>query len=86
MSMSTPTASDSQIRALLEIPGKHPIKYMGHQKSHNVTVSAAAVLKSALTNSRVMNMAVVITTPVPKDAKRSFVRAILWISIAVQQG
>jgi hypothetical protein len=71
-SNSIPIASESQSKAFKETPGKYRINQIGHPKTHNENVTEASSLNKALTNSTVMNMAAVTSTPVATDAKRSF--------------
>jgi hypothetical protein len=76
ISKSIPITNESQSRARSETPGSKHIKRIGQQKNHNANITEASSLNKALQKSTVMNMPMVTSMPVAKDANRSFMRAI----------
>jgi hypothetical protein len=53
------------------------MKHIGHPKNHMINVIEASSLNNALTNSTDIKMPTVTSMPVAKDARRSFIGAVL---------
>jgi len=79
MSTSVPNAKEITIIVVVVRPGMYRIKIIGQQKVYNANIAVAVLVpgNNTFTNNTTLNREAGTIIPMPRDARKSFIRYIL---------